>query len=171
MADLTQDVTTKLILDASGYLEGIKKADAAAQAAATKEKGYADASKKRFDESGDAALQEAKALGDVLILGLNADESVSRLKGPNRPLQNQDDRAFILAGLSCVDYVVVFPEDTPLDLIKAVRPHVLVKGNDWTPDKIVGAKETESWGGEVTTIPLLDGRSTTSLVAKSRLNQ
>ena len=114
-------------------------------------------------------LQESRALGDVLILGLNADESVKRLKGPSRPLQNQDDRSFILAGLSCVDYVVVFTEDTPLELIKSVRPHVLVKGNDWAPDKIVGGKETLSWGGEVKTIALLEGRSTSGLVAKSKI--
>ena len=116
-------------------------------------------------------LQEARSLGDVLILGLNADESVRKLKGPSRPIQTQDDRAFILAGLSCIDYVVVFPEETPLNLINAVRPHVLVKGNDWAPEKIVGAKETESWGGEVKTIPLLDGRSTTNLVNRSKMPQ
>lgn len=113
-------------------------------------------------------LQEARALGDVLILGLNGDASVKRLKGPTRPLQTQDDRAFVLAGLACIDFIVVFDEDTPLELIKAVRPHVLVKGNDWAPDKIVGGAETVSWGGEVKTIPLLEGRSTTSLVTKAR---
>jgi D-beta-D-heptose 7-phosphate kinase/D-beta-D-heptose 1-phosphate adenosyltransferase len=112
-------------------------------------------------------LQRARALGDVLILGLNTDASVKRLKGPTRPIQNEKDRAMILSGLSCVDFVVLFGEDTPLELIKAVRPHVLVKGGDYRPDQVVGAAEMITWGGRVETLPLLEGRSTTNIVHRA----
>jgi len=114
-------------------------------------------------------LKRARALGDGLILGLNSDESVKMLKkGDDRPLNTQEDRAFVLAALECVDYIVVFHESTPLELIKGVRPQVLVKGGDWTPDKIVGREVVEKAGGEVLSLPLLEGYSTTSFVEKIR---
>ncbi len=114
-------------------------------------------------------LQRARALGDSLVLGLNSDESVKMLgKGDDRPLNSQDDRAFVLAGLECVDYIVIFHESTPLELIKGVRPQVLVKGGDWTPDKIVGREVVEKAGGEVVSLPLLEGYSTTGFLEKVR---
>ena len=114
-------------------------------------------------------LTRTRALGDSLILGLNSDESVKMLgKGDDRPLNNQDDRAFVLAGLSCVDYIVIFHESTPLELIKACRPQVLVKGGDWPVDTIVGADVVEKAGGEVYSLPLLEGYSTTDFLEKVR---
>lgn len=111
-----------------------------------------------------AYLIEARQLGDCLILGLNSDDSVRKLKGPGRPLQSEDDRAFILASLSCVDYVTIFDEPTPLQLIQEVQPDILVKGGDYLPKDIVGKKFVESRNGKVMTIPFLDGRSTSSIV-------
>lgn len=114
-------------------------------------------------------LTRARALGDSLVLGLNSDESVKMLgKGDDRPLNSQEERAFVLAGLSCVDQIVIFHESTPLELIKAVRPQVLVKGGDWTPDKIVGREVVEKAGGEVISLPLLKGYSTTGFLEKIR---
>ena len=114
-------------------------------------------------------LTRARALGDSLILGLNSDESVKMLrKGDDRPLNTQEDRAFVLAGLACVDHIVIFHESTPLELIKACRPQVLVKGGDWTVDKIVGADIVEKARGEVLSLPLLEGYSTTGFVEKIR---
>jgi len=113
-----------------------------------------------------AYLEKAKGLGDVLIVGLNSDASVRRLKGPKRPLNSQKDRLKVLAALEPVDYVALFSDDTPLRLIKAVRPHVLVKGADWKKGQIVGAKEVESWKGKVKRVPLLPGRSTSGLLQK-----
>jgi len=114
-------------------------------------------------------LTRARALGDTLILGLNSDESVKMLgKGDDRPLNSQEDRAYVLAALECVDYIVIFHESTPLELIKACRPQVLVKGGDWTVDKIVGADIVEKAGGEVHSLPLLDDYSTTSFLEKVR---
>jgi rfaE bifunctional protein nucleotidyltransferase chain/domain len=114
-------------------------------------------------------LARARALGDVLVLGLNSDESVRRLgKGADRPVNPQADRAFVLAGLACVDYVIIFHEETPLELIRAVRPQVLVKGGDWTPDNIVGREVVEAAGGEVRSLPLIEGFSTTSLIERIR---
>ena len=109
-------------------------------------------------------LQMARRLGDLLVLGLNSDDSVRRLKGPRRPLIDQDARANILAALDCVDYVVIFEEDTPLDLIKALRPHILVKGGDYTPEQVVGKDLVESYGGRVELITFVDGRSTTGII-------
>jgi D-beta-D-heptose 7-phosphate kinase/D-beta-D-heptose 1-phosphate adenosyltransferase len=103
-----------------------------------------------------------------LIVALNSDDSVRKLKGPSRPLQTEDDRARIMAALACVDYVTVFDEDTPQALILELRPHVLVKGGDYNIDTIVGAKDVLSWGGRVEVIPLVDGRSTTSLVTRAK---
>ncbi len=110
-------------------------------------------------------LQAARALGDFLVLGLNDDASVRRLgKGPGRPLTPQAERAEILAALACIDAVVIFGQDTPLELIRTLRPDVLVKGGDYTPQGIVGRPEVLSWGGEVHVIPFVPGRSTSSLI-------
>ncbi len=114
-------------------------------------------------------LQKARALGDCLMVGLNSDASVTRLKGPGRPLMPQDDRAFILAGLWAVDYITVFEEDTPLHLISALKPDVLVKGGDYRPEEIVGKEAVEAAGGRVVTIPLVPDRSTSMLIQKLAL--
>ncbi len=113
-----------------------------------------------------ALLEAARDLGDLLVVGLNSDASVRRLKGPARPILAQGERATLLAALRSVDYVVVFEEDTPLALIRALRPDVLVKGSDWSPDRIVGSREVEGWGGRVATVPLLPGSSTTGIVER-----
>jgi D-beta-D-heptose 7-phosphate kinase / D-beta-D-heptose 1-phosphate adenosyltransferase len=113
-------------------------------------------------------LGRARSLGDALMVALNSDASVRRLKGHGRPVQTEDDRCEIMAALACVDFVVVFDEDTPLDLITAVRPHVLVKGSDYDADAVVGAKEVTGWGGEVALVSILDGRSTTRIVEAHR---
>lgn len=111
-------------------------------------------------------LQRARALGDLLVLGLNSDASVQRLKGPTRPLVSQQDRAEVLAALACVDYVVVFDEDTPLQLIETLRPDILVKGGDYRRETVVGHQQVESWGGRVELIDFVEGRSTTGIVEK-----
>ena len=109
-------------------------------------------------------LIKAKALGDVLIVGLNSDSSVKRIKGEKRPLINQTERAYVLSNLKPVDYVVLFEEDTPLELIKALVPDVLVKGADWSLDKIVGSNVVLSNGGEVKNIAFVNDQSTSSIV-------
>jgi len=109
-------------------------------------------------------LEDAKALGDVLIVGLNADASISRLKGETRPINTLKDRAHMLMGLKAVDLVVSFEEDTPLKLIQTLLPDVLVKGGDYLADDIVGAKEVREHGGEVIVVPFLDGYSSTNLI-------
>ena len=111
-------------------------------------------------------LAQARTLGDLLVVGLNTDASVQRLKGPSRPINNQYDRAFLLASLACVDFVILFDEDTPEQLIHTVCPDVLVKGGDYTLDTIVGANFVLQNGGIVTTIPFVDGYSTTSTLNK-----
>lgn len=111
-------------------------------------------------------LQEAKALGDVLVVGLNSDDSVKRLKGPERPLQTQDDRKELLLALKAVDAVFIFDEDTPLNLIQKIQPHFLVKGGDWAEDQIVGAEFVKSMGGQVKSLPFSPGKSTTNIVNK-----
>jgi D-beta-D-heptose 7-phosphate kinase/D-beta-D-heptose 1-phosphate adenosyltransferase len=111
-------------------------------------------------------LTKAKALGDVLFVGINTDASVQRLKGPQRPIVSQDDRAFVLAALRVVDYVCLFDEDTPYNLIKAVVPDVLVKGSDWAIDSIVGKDIVEAAGGKVQTIDYVPNRSTTNIIQK-----
>ncbi|MDX8387048.1 MAG: D-glycero-beta-D-manno-heptose 1-phosphate adenylyltransferase [Ghiorsea sp.] len=111
-------------------------------------------------------LEDAKALGDVLIVGLNADASISRLKGETRPINVLEDRAHMLKGLRSVDLVVSFEEDTPLNLIKKLLPDVLVKGGDYEPDDIVGAIEVREHGGEVIVVPFLDGYSSTKLIKR-----
>lgn len=111
-------------------------------------------------------LQAARRLGDLLVLGLNSDTSVRRLKGPKRPLIGEEERAHILAALDCIDYVCLFDEDTPLELITALKPHILVKGGDYTPDGVVGKDVVESYGGRVELIPFVDGKSTTNIIEK-----
>ncbi|MBI4665965.1 MAG: D-glycero-beta-D-manno-heptose-7-phosphate kinase [Nitrospinae bacterium] len=109
-------------------------------------------------------LFKARAAGDVLILGLNTDSSVRKLKGKNRPLMNENDRLKVLSALSCVDAVTLFNEDTPLNLIKAVQPDIVVKGGDYTPDTVVGRDVVEKRGGKVVIVPLMEGRSTTGII-------
>jgi len=114
-------------------------------------------------------LREAKALGHLLIVGVNSDASVRGLnKGSDRPIVSEDQRAEVLAALECVDYVVIFPEPDPGTLIAALQPDVLVKGGDWAINKIVGREIVESRGGIVTTIPLVPGMSTTALLHRIR---
>jgi len=112
-------------------------------------------------------LREAASLGDALVVGLNSDASVRRLKGEGRPVQAARDRAFLLASLSCVSFVAVFSEDTPAALIEEVVPHVLVKGGDWKGRPIVGSDFVRARGGSVRTIRLLPGRSTTSILRRA----
>lgn len=114
-------------------------------------------------------LYAARALGDHLVLGLNSDASVQRLKGPSRPLVPELDRAIVIAGLACVDAVTIFTEDTPRDLIAALLPDLLVKGGDYRPDEVVGRAEVEAAGGDVVIIPFLPGRSTTGLIQKMQV--
>jgi len=111
-------------------------------------------------------LSKAKSLGDVLVVGLNDDPSVKRLKGTGRPVLDQEDRANILAALSSVDYVCVFSEDTPYEMIKALVPDVLVKGADWPVDKVVGKDIVKAAGGAVQTIEFLPHRSTSKIIEK-----
>jgi D-beta-D-heptose 7-phosphate kinase/D-beta-D-heptose 1-phosphate adenosyltransferase len=111
-------------------------------------------------------LEQAHSFGDRLIVAINSDASVSALKGPTRPIVSESDRARVLAALGAVDAVCVFSEPTPLELIVAVRPDVLVKGGDYDIDSIVGAQEVQSWGGEVKIVPIVAGFSTTRLIAR-----
>ncbi|HLA39336.1 MAG TPA: D-glycero-beta-D-manno-heptose 1-phosphate adenylyltransferase [Candidatus Glassbacteria bacterium] len=113
-----------------------------------------------------AYLEDAASRGDVLVLGLNSDASVRRLKGPGRPINPQGDRALLLAGLASIDYVTFFDQDTPLELIMAVKPDVLVKGGDWTVENIVGHEFVLERGGEVYSLPFKEGYSTTRLIDK-----
>lgn len=117
-------------------------------------------------------LAQARALGAALVVGVNSDASVKRLgKGDDRPINNEQDRMAVLAALQAVDMVVVFDEDTPLELILACRPHVLVKGGDWAPENIVGAREVQGWGGTVHSIPFVHQQSTTALITKIRATE
>lgn len=111
-------------------------------------------------------LREALKLGDKLIVGLNSDASVSRLKGKERPVVNQQDRSEMLAAFEMVDAVVIFEEDTPAQLIQAIKPDVLCKGGDWTIDKIVGGDFVQSYGGQVVSIPFIPGNSSSILIDK-----
>jgi len=112
------------------------------------------------------SLGEAAKEADYLIVGLNSDASVQRLKGPSRPINNSENRAIVLSNLAIVDLLVVFEEDTPLELIKALMPDILVKGGDYTIDQIVGAKEVIAGGGKVIINPIVEGYSTTGLIEK-----
>lgn len=111
-------------------------------------------------------LYAARRLGDRLVVGLNSDASVRRLKGPPRPVMGERDRAFVLAGLACVDAVIIFPEDTPRRLISTLLPDVLVKGGDYRPEEVVGREETEAAGGRLVLVPYIEGLSTTELLGR-----
>jgi len=111
-------------------------------------------------------LLSARREGDVLVVGLNDDDSVRRLKGPSRPIFSESERAELLASFFFVDHVVLFNEDTPLNLVLQVRPHVLVKGGDYSPETIVGRAEVESWGGRLVVVPPIPGFSSTELISK-----
>ena len=111
-------------------------------------------------------LARAAALGDILIVGLNTDASVQRLKGPDRPVTNEADRVFQVASLLVTDAVCLFDEDIPEELIHTIRPHILVKGGDYTIDKIVGAPFVQSHGGTVEIIPFVQGYSTSSIISR-----
>ncbi len=114
-------------------------------------------------------LQAAKALGDLLVVGVNSDASVKSLnKAPDRPIVGEAQRAEVVGALACVDYVVIFPEPDPLNLITALQPDVLVKGGDWSVDRIIGREVVEARGGTVKTIPLVPGMSTTALIQRIR---
>ena len=118
-----------------------------------------------------AVLLSARQQGDALVVGLNSDASVRRLKGENRPVRNEHERAIVLAALAMVDAVVVFEQDTPLELIRALTPDVLVKGGDYTEATVVGAPEVRARGGRVVIVPLVSGQSTTTIVEKLRGNR
>lgn len=112
------------------------------------------------------SLSQAASFADILIIGVNSDASVKKLKGESRPVNNEHSRSLILASLAIVDAVTIFTEDTPLELIKAIMPDILVKGGDYTVEQIAGAKEVIANGGEVKIVPLLDGFSTTGIIDK-----
>jgi D-beta-D-heptose 7-phosphate kinase/D-beta-D-heptose 1-phosphate adenosyltransferase len=109
-------------------------------------------------------LEEAKSLGDILVVGVNSDASVRGLKGPNRPILPEEERAEILSGLACVDYVTIFDEPTPSNLISLLLPHVLVKGGDWTKEETVGWETVERTGGEVVILSFVQGSSSSQLI-------
>ncbi|HEX6251484.1 MAG TPA: D-glycero-beta-D-manno-heptose 1-phosphate adenylyltransferase [Gemmatimonadaceae bacterium] len=109
-------------------------------------------------------LTAARAEGDALVVGVNSDASTKRLKGAERPVRPEVDRAYVLAALAAVDAVTVFDEDTPLQLIRHLRPDVIVKGGDYTPETVVGADDVRSWGGRVVIVPLTAGHSTTAII-------
>jgi D-beta-D-heptose 7-phosphate kinase / D-beta-D-heptose 1-phosphate adenosyltransferase len=111
-------------------------------------------------------LQFCRRQGDVVVVGLNSDDSIRTIKGPDRPINNQQDRAALLAALEAVDYVTIFDEPTPLSLIRKVRPDVLVKGEDWAQKGVVGREFVESYGGKVALAPLVAGRSSTATIEK-----
>jgi D-beta-D-heptose 7-phosphate kinase/D-beta-D-heptose 1-phosphate adenosyltransferase len=111
-------------------------------------------------------LEEAHRFGDRLIVAINSDASVRALKGPSRPIVGERERGRVLAALAAVDSVVVFDEPTPLELILAIRPDVIVKGGDYAVDTVVGAREVQSWGGQVKIVPIVQGFSTTRLIQK-----
>ena len=110
----------------------------------------------------------ARAQGDALVVGVNSDSSVKRLKGPDRPVRSEGERAYVLASLEAVDAVTVFDQDTPLELIELLRPDVIVKGGDYAADGVVGAREVRARGGDVVIIPLTPGHSTTSTIERLR---
>lgn len=113
-------------------------------------------------------LAQARRLGDVLIVALNTDRSVRAIKGPDRPVVGQEERAFVVAGLESVDYVTFFDDKTPLSLIEALQPDILVKGGDWKADNVVGGDVVRSRGGDVVVLPYLEGASTTNIIEKIR---
>jgi D-beta-D-heptose 7-phosphate kinase/D-beta-D-heptose 1-phosphate adenosyltransferase len=111
-------------------------------------------------------LKHAKSLGDILVVAINTDASVKKIKGPSRPIVPQTERAEMLLGLSCVDYIIYFDEETPLELIKLISPDYLVKGGDWSVDQIVGSDHVISSGGIAKSLPFEDGHSTTNIIEK-----
>jgi D-beta-D-heptose 7-phosphate kinase/D-beta-D-heptose 1-phosphate adenosyltransferase len=111
-------------------------------------------------------LREAKKTADVLVLALNSDSSVRSIKGEKRPLMNEKERAEIIAALEFIDFVTIFPELTPLELINYLKPDILIKGGDWPEEKVVGREEIKKWGGRVAIIPEVEGKSTTNIVEK-----
>ena len=111
-------------------------------------------------------LFAARETADALIVGINSDASVRRLKGPGRPIRNESDRAHVLAGVEAVDLVVIFSEDTPLELVKLLQPDVIVKGGDYAEGTIVGASEVRGRGGQVVVVPITPGQSTTAIIGK-----
>ncbi|MFN3455610.1 MAG: D-glycero-beta-D-manno-heptose 1-phosphate adenylyltransferase [Pseudobdellovibrio sp.] len=113
-------------------------------------------------------LEQAKSRGDILIVGINTDASVQALKGPTRPIQNENDRAEILASIKAVDHTILFGEETPINLIKSIKPDVLVKGGDWKVEQIVGWDFVQSYGGAVESLQFIDGKSTTNIIKKSQ---
>jgi len=113
-------------------------------------------------------LVGARQRGDLLVVGINSDASVRRLKGPDRPVRSEAERAYLLAALESVDAVALFDQDTPLELVEALRPDVIVKGGDYTPETVVGADVVRALGGEVVIIPLTPGHSTTSTIERLR---
>jgi D-beta-D-heptose 7-phosphate kinase/D-beta-D-heptose 1-phosphate adenosyltransferase len=113
-------------------------------------------------------LQFSQNQGDLLVVGLNSDRSVRRLKGPERPIVGEEDRARLLAALAVVDYVVLFDEDTPIELIQTLSPDVLVKGEDWQGKGVVGQEHVESYGGQVVFCPMMGGLSTSAIVERIR---
>jgi len=114
-------------------------------------------------------LKQAKNLGDYLIIGLNSDLSVKKLKGNSRPINKEEDRKFLLLNLKWVDFVFIFHEDTPLNLIKKINPDFLVKGGDWKVEQIVGSDYILGHGGKVLSLPFIDGHSTTKIIEKSQI--
>jgi D-beta-D-heptose 7-phosphate kinase/D-beta-D-heptose 1-phosphate adenosyltransferase len=113
-------------------------------------------------------LTGARAAGEALVVGLNSDASVRRLKGPGRPVRSEAERAYVVAALEAVDAVVVFDQDTPLELVTSLQPDVIVKGGDYTPESIVGAREVRARGGDVVVVPTTPGQSTTAIIEKLR---
>jgi D-beta-D-heptose 7-phosphate kinase/D-beta-D-heptose 1-phosphate adenosyltransferase len=113
-------------------------------------------------------LLGARRAGDHLVVGLNSDASVRRLKGPARPVRSEAERAYVLAAFEMVDCVVLFEQDTPLELVTTLKPDVLVKGGDYREETIVGAREVRGWGGDVQVVPLTPGQSTTNIIRKLR---
>lgn len=113
-------------------------------------------------------LVGARGCGNVLVVGVNSDASVKRLKGPDRPIRSEGERVYLLAALEAVDAVTVFEQDTPLELVRVLQPNVIVKGGDYSPDTVVGATEVRARGGEVIIVPLTPGHSTTSTIHRLR---
>jgi len=112
-------------------------------------------------------LSRARELGDLLVVGLNSDASVTKLKGPDRPVNSQESRAEVLGALAFVDYIIVFEEDTPMDMIITLEPDILVKGGDYKMEAIVGHREVSSRGGQVISIPLLEGYSSSAIIDRN----
>jgi len=111
-------------------------------------------------------LSEARDLGDVLILGLNSDLSVKRLKGNSRPINSEEDRSIVLSALTSISYIIIFEDDTPYKLIKHIKPNILVKGGDWKPEDIVGSDIVSSYNGEVRNLSYINGKSSTDIINK-----